>query len=179
MLNDISFCCAFTGHRPQSLPWGFNESDPRCQKLQQLLGAQISSLADRGLTDFLSGMALGVDTWAAQALLLLRQKKPGLKLHCILPCPNQSDRWPAAARQCYKNILDQADSVIYSSSIYHKGCMLERNRFLVENANFLLAVYNGWPYGGTAATLRYAQSLGRKIIVIDPILLKITGVEKL
>ena len=22
--------CAFTGHRPQSLPFGFNESDERC-----------------------------------------------------------------------------------------------------------------------------------------------------
>ncbi len=47
--------------------------------------------------------------------------------------------------------------------------MLDRNRFLVERASTLLAVYNGERRGGTAATVRYAQKMGREIIVIDPI----------
>ena len=46
--------------------------------------------------------------------------------------------------------------------------MLERNRRLVESAAVLLAVYNGEWRGGTAATIRYAQKLGRKLIVLDP-----------
>ncbi len=40
---------------------------------------------------------------------------------------------------------------------------------MVEHASTLLAVYNGEQRGGTAATMRYAQKLGREIIVIDPI----------
>lgn len=47
--------------------------------------------------------------------------------------------------------------------------MLDRNRFLVDHAATLLAVYNGESRGGTVATIRYAQKMGRKIIVIDPI----------
>ena len=47
--------------------------------------------------------------------------------------------------------------------------MLERNRFLVDHAAALLAVYNGERRGGTAATVRYAQKMGRKIIVIAPL----------
>ncbi len=47
--------------------------------------------------------------------------------------------------------------------------MLDRNRFMVERASTLLAVYNGEQRGGTAATVRYAQKMGREIIVIDPI----------
>jgi len=47
--------------------------------------------------------------------------------------------------------------------------MLDRNRFMVEYASTLLAVYNGEQRGGTAATVRYAQKMGREIIVIDPI----------
>ena len=27
--------CAFTGHRPEKLPWGDNEQDPRCRALQE------------------------------------------------------------------------------------------------------------------------------------------------
>ena len=52
--------------------------------------------------------------------------------------------------------------------------MLERNRFLVKHASTLLAVYNGEQRGGTAATMRYAQKMGREIIVIDPITRSIT-----
>lgn len=47
--------------------------------------------------------------------------------------------------------------------------MLEQNHFLVDYAAALLAVYNGERRGGTAATLRYAQKMGRESIVIDPI----------
>jgi len=47
--------------------------------------------------------------------------------------------------------------------------MLDRNRFLVEHADLLLAVYNGEQRGGTAATMRYAQKMGREIIMIGPI----------
>ncbi len=50
--------------------------------------------------------------------------------------------------------------------------MLDRNRRLVEVAGMLLAVYNGEWRGGTAATLRYARKLGRKIIILDPISLE-------
>ena len=45
---------------------------------------------------------------------------------------------------------------------------------MVEHAAILLAVYNGERRGGTAATMRYAQKLGREIIVIDPATLDIT-----
>lgn len=86
--------CAFTGHRPQSLPWRFNEIDQSCLRLKEVLTQQIANLAGKGITDFLSGMVLGVDTWAAQSVLLLREKNPELKLHCILPCKTQANKWP-------------------------------------------------------------------------------------
>ena len=75
----------------------------------------------------------------------------------------------ASSQELYRSILDQADSIVYVNRGYHKNCMLERNRFLVEHADILLAVYNGERRGGTAATMRYAQKMGREIIVIDPI----------
>ena len=52
--------------------------------------------------------------------------------------------------------------------------MLARNRFLVEHASILLAVYNGEKRSGTAATMRYAHRMGREIIMIDPTALCIT-----
>ncbi len=52
--------------------------------------------------------------------------------------------------------------------------MLERDRFLVERSDCLLAVYDGEQRGGTAATVRYAENMGRKLILIDPITLSVS-----
>ena len=160
--------CAFTGHRPQKLPWRYDESDVGCVRLKAILAEKIAELADTGTTTFLSGMAEGTDTWAALAVLALREKNPALKLHCVLPCKGQADRWTASARELYYQILDRADDVIYVSEDYYKGCMLERNRYLVDHAAKLLAVYNGERRGGTAMTVRYARKMRREVIIIDP-----------
>jgi len=160
--------CAFTGHRPKSFPWKNDESDPRCAALKAALAEQIQALAGRGVTDFLSGMAEGTDLWCAEIVLALRQERPALKLHCILPCKEQADQWSPPSQERYRAILDQADSVVYVNRASRKNCMLERNRFLVEYAGILLAVYNGAPRSGTGATVRRARKTGREIILIDP-----------
>jgi len=164
----IEKCCAFTGHRPKKFSWGYDEADTRCIALKQALFEQITKLVDVGYTDFFSGMAEGTDAWAALAVLDLKKEHPTLKLHCVLPCEGQADQWSASARERYVSILEQADDVVYVSREYREGCMLKRNRYLVDHAACLLAVYNGEWRGGTAMTVRYAQKLGRKIIVLIP-----------
>ena len=53
---------AFTGHRPQSLPFGFNEADDRCIALKQKLREEIiNQIENNGVTHFITGMAIGVD----------------------------------------------------------------------------------------------------------------------
>ena len=170
---DNKTAVAFTGHRPRKFPWRYDELDPRCVALKAVLTEQITALADAGITQFLSGMAEGTDVWSALSVLALQEKNPKVKLHCILPCREQADKWAASSQALYRSILEQADSVVYVSRSYHKNCMLERNHFLVDHAAALLAVYNGERRGGTAATVRYAQKMGREIIVIDPIRVEI------
>jgi len=162
-------CCAFTGHRPKKFPWGYNETDARCVALKKELAAQIAKLVDAGYTDFLSGMAEGTDTWAALAVLAMKKENPALNLHCILPCEEQADKWSVSARELYFSILNRADSVVYVSREYSKDCMLKRNRYLVDHASCLLAVYNGEQRGGTAMTVRYARKMGRKTILLEPV----------
>ncbi len=165
----IERCCAFTGHRPKKFPWGYDEADARCVALKKKLSTEITKLVEIGYTDFFSGMAEGVDTWAALSVLAHKQKNPALKLHCVLPCEGQADHWLASARELYYSILEQSDSVVYVSREYREGVMLKRNRYLVDHANCLLAVYNGEWRGGTAMTVRYAQKKGRKVVILDPL----------
>ena len=165
----VERCCAFTGHRPKKFPWGYNEADARCVALKETLAAEIAKLVERGYTDFFSGMAEGADTWAALAVLALKKGNPALKLHCVLPCEGQADGWSASARELYHSILVQADKVVYVNREYSKNCMLERNRYLVDHAACLLAIYNGEWRGGTAMTVRYAGKLGRAVIILNPV----------
>ncbi len=160
--------CALTGHRPKKLPWREDEEDEGCQKLKRALETQLRKLVKAGATDFLTGMAEGVDTWGAEIVLALRMDDPALKLHCILPCVDQAKKWKATAQEQYRAILEQADSIVYVSREKSKNCMLERDRFLVAHADLLLAVYNGEPRGGTAATVRYAGKRGLDVWIIDP-----------
>lgn len=160
--------CGFTGHRPAKLPWKDNEMDRRCVQLKDMLRSEIVRLANAGIVNFLSGMALGTDVWAAEIVLDERKVHPKLKLHCILPCKEQADKWATKDQLRYFNILEKADSVVYTSREQTKSCMLERNRFLVEHSDFILAVYDGKYRSGTAATVRYAQRLRRDIAILDP-----------
>ena len=168
LAGSIHHACAFTGHRPNKLPWRYNERAPGCVALKEMLAEQVAALADDGYTDFLSGMALGVDCWCSQIVLDLREKNPALKLHCLLPCEGQDAKWPASSQKHYHAILDRANSIVYVNREYNDKCMLERDRALVQSSSLVLAVYDGRFRSGTGATVRYARKLGRELIVIDP-----------
>ena len=166
--------CAFTGHRPHKFPWKDNEADPRCIALKETLAGQIAALAGAGVTEYFTGGADGVDCWAAEIVLTMREKNPALKLRCVLPHEGQADRWSDSAQERYHSILERANSVDYVSRQYYDGCMIDRNHRLVESAGLLLAVFNGVRRSGTGATVNYARKMGKEIIVIDPITRQVT-----
>ena len=154
--------CCFTGHRPEKLGM------PETEVVESLKKEIRTAIAD-GFQTFISGMARGVDLWAAEIVLDLKKKNPALRLHCILPCEGQEDAWPMSEQERYRSILRQADEVIYVNREYTSDCMLARNRYLVEHSSVLLAVYNGSRRSGTGMTVRYAKRLGREVIVIAPV----------
>ena len=69
--------------------------------------------------------------------------------------------------------MSQADTVEHVSREYYDGCMLDRNRRSVKAAGSLLAVYNGEWLGGTAATIRYARKLRRRLVILNPTSLEV------
>ena len=60
-------------------------------------------------------------------------------------------------------LLLRCSEVRLLEQTYSPGCMLRRNRAMVDAADALLTVFDG-AEGGTAATIRYARRLGREII---------------
>ena len=84
--------CCFTGHRPKSLPFGYDEGAEGCKRLKALLTESIEKqITENGVTHFISGMAMGVDIYAAEAVLELKEKYPHITLECAIPCGNTVD----------------------------------------------------------------------------------------
>jgi len=155
----------FTGKRPQNLPWGYNENDYRCIKLKQKLKNSVEKAINSGYNHFISGMALGVDTWAAQIVLYLKNKYPYIIMEAAIPCKNQSDKWSRKDRDLYKNIIENCDKITYIAEEYTPYCMIARNMYMVDNSSLLIAVYDN-SGGGSGNTLKYAQRRGIDIDVI-------------
>ncbi len=165
--------CSFTGHRPNKLQFGYNENHEDCINLKLRLAAAIEEMRGKGVTTFLSGMALGTDIWCAEIVLDLRRAYPGdvIRLMAVLPYENQADNWSEKYRERYFDILARCDDVIILQAHYTKDCMFKRNRYLVDSSAHVIAVYNG-KKGGTQYTVNYAINKGLDLMIIDPDTLK-------
>lgn len=113
--------CAFTGHRPQSLPFGFNEADERCIALKQKLRDEIiRQIEENGVTHFITGMAIGVDMFAAEIVLGLKSAYNGITLECAIPCETQAEKWSEALRDRYFDIASKCDKETLCSSVIRR-----------------------------------------------------------
>ena len=144
----------FTGHRKMQ-PHNISEAVRTLEK-------RISELSDLGDVEFRAGGAVGFDTVAALCVLNIRQSRPAVRLHLILPCKEQTRGWRDSDVEKYQYILSQADEVSYSCESYTRFCMHKRDRELVDGADLCIC-YCGKEKGGTAYTVEYAKKRGVKI----------------
>ncbi len=145
----------FTGHREVS------PADRLLLKVR--LRKTVETLIQQGFDRFVTGGALGFDTLAAQTVLAMKSLYPAIRLTLVLPCRDQANGWSAANQRMYAAIRERADEVIYTAEQYSRGCMLTRNRRLVEESAVCVAYLNR-PTGGTAYTVRYAKQNGLAVI---------------
>ena len=159
--------CAFTGYRPQKMVFGFNESDPRCIEFKARLHDTIEDLIGKGFSHFLSGGAMGMDMFAAEAVMDLKEKYPWIILEMVSPFDTQAAKWQPEYRARHDRLFEEADMVTVISHEYTRACLFRRNRYLVDNADLLLAAYDGKP-GGTAMTVDYAHAIDIPVQLIMP-----------
>ena len=155
--------CSFTGHRSEKLPWRYNESDPRCRDLKQRIYDTAEAVYTAGFTHFICGMAEGCDLYFCEAVVELRRDHPEITLEAAVPFDGQADKWPAAVRERYNRLLLECDKVTLLQEEYTPGCMMKRNRYMVDHSQLIIACYDGQS-GGTLNTLRYALEKNVRIL---------------
>jgi uncharacterized phage-like protein YoqJ len=138
----------FTGHRPEKLTrfeW----------LIKRDLEKQIRQAIADGLDVFITGMARGVDIWAAEIVLKLRRKGAPIKLICACPYEGFEERWESSWQNRYREILNEADLVRYICPDYSTDCFQIRNEWMVNHSARVIAVFNNKP-SGTMNTIEYA-----------------------
>ena len=139
----------FTGHRPEKL----NISE---KEVKNKLKTAIQQSIEEGYTTFISGMARGVDMWAAEIVLEERKKNNDIKLICASPYEGFEKSWNFIEKHRYNSILKKADHVKYVCEHYSRQCFQIRNVWMVDHSARVIAAYNG-ESGGTRNTIRYAE----------------------
>ena len=158
----------FTGHRPSGLGGYSETSDTNSWVRYALLGA-ITRAYRKGIYNFYSGGALGVDTWAAEIVLGLKRRDGRVRLTIVKPFPSQHVRWPVDSQARYNRILENADDVVDVSPDPYAGWkMFKRDKFMVDKSDYVVAVYNCTGKGGTHGAFTYAQELMKPIFHIYP-----------
>ena len=138
----------FTGHRPEKLT-------RHEEVIKKDLEKEIRQAVADGLNVFITGMARGVDIWAAQIVLQLRGEGYGIRLICACPYDGFETGWSQEWQRQYKEILSAADLVKYVSVGYSRSCFQIRNEWMVNHSARVIAVFNG-EKSGTKNTIDYA-----------------------
>ena len=150
--------CCFTGHRPEKL------TAPEWLIKRKLEREIRQAIAD-GFNVFISGMARGVDIWAAEIVLQLRGSGIPVRLMCASPFDGFERSWSEDWQRRYRTIMQDADHTLFVCSHYSRSCFQIRNEWMVNHSARVIAVFNG-EKGGTKNTVDYAQRLGIYVIII-------------
>lgn len=167
----ILHTCAITGHRPAKLRLG-REYSAASFRLRKKIYLQLVELYHKGVHRFLLGGALGVDLWAGELLLSMKEKMDfsDLEWALALPFEGYDKRWREQDRKRMEVIrAHSAEIVVVGDGVNPTRCYRLRNQYLVDHADCLLAVYDpSFSRSGTGMTLRYAEQKGLPLFVISP-----------
>lgn len=150
--------CCFTGHRPNKLDYSESE-------IKLLLEKAIDNAISDGYVTFITGMAEGVDIWAAEIVLKKKKDNKDLHLICAVPHPGFEKRRSEYETEKYEDIIKNADYVTTISNNYYRACYQKRNIWMVDYSSLVIAAWNGQA-SGTKNTVNYARCKNIKIVNI-------------
>lgn len=150
--------CCVTGHR--DIP------EEQVDFVKQALRKEIRLAIADGYTHFISGFAEGADLFFAEIAAEFCGEKEELSLEAAIPYGGRLRRLEKEKET--KELLDACATITLIGQEYAPDVYSRRNRYMVEQSERVIAVYDGRKTGGTAATIRMAQKKGselRKIFI--------------
>lgn len=132
----------------------------------------IEELYLKGVRRFYVGCAMAADTWAAESVLQFKEQgNRDTELFCAIPFIGYDDNWPQSQKERMRRIIAESTEkkIIYKDNV--PQAYRARNYFMVDNSQYLIAVYNpagGGQRSGTSMTVNYALKNKLCIYYIHP-----------
>lgn len=140
-----------TGHRQKKLGGYHTAAKTR---LIEFATKVIASFTERYEVEYvITGMAIGWDQAVAHACIQLK-----VPFEAAVPFLGQECMWPSDVQKEYHQLLSQCRQkhVTCDQNGYAPWKLYHRNHWMVNEANHILALWDGSP-GGTAACVAYAE----------------------
>ncbi len=153
----ITNSCCFTGHR--NIPSHMTE-----HIIEEAYNA-INTLIQKGVKIFICGGAMGFDLMCGLNVLKLKEIYPDISLIMAIPFREQTKYFSDRDKRIYSHLLENSSKNVYICEKYHPSCYHMRNKYMVDNAHYVIA-YCVMEKGGTFSTVQYAKSKNSEIIYI-------------
>lgn len=175
------YSCAITSQRPTRFKFKYQEYMTSCKRLKKRLHDVFAELYQRGVRRFYVGGALGVDLWAGEILLEMRRQEEYQKLEIVLVYPFPALRVPSLvmARERLRHLKENCDQFVMGSKVVGAQGYRERTAYMVEHADYLVAVCDDEPAGpsGVEAALRMAEARKLPVVLIHPATGRVSGLD--
>ena len=175
--------CAIAGPKPTRFKFGYKEDNSLCRKIKKAMLRQFRRLyRKRGVRRFYIGGAIGVNLWAGELLLKLKEE-PGyedLELAVILPFPGHDVKWDVRSRKRLEYLIRHSVEHLTVGTEDCRESYISQNRYLVDHAQCLVAVGEEHREQETESfqVTTYAREKGLEIIYIHPDTAEVTDVPK-
>lgn len=157
---------AVTGHRPDKIG-GYDRNNQIRIGIRKKLYKLLNNLKpDKAI----SGMALGVDQDFVEVALELK-----IPVIAAIPFIGQEKEWiTKESKEYYHFLLSKCElQHVVCDGGYAPWKMNVRNKWMVDNSELIIAVWNG-SSGGTANCVKYAMSKNKPVIRFNPNSLDLT-----
>ena len=158
--------CAVTGHRPTRFKWKYNENNNGCKRLKKRMRDQFVLLYEKGVRQFWVGGALGVDMWAGEILLRLKEQPDYSEINLMLALPFEGydAGWDERSKKRLAFLIRHSSKtvIVGEEGQRPEANYRRRNEYMVDQADCLLAVYDNVRSirSGTGMTVNYAKRKG-------------------
>lgn len=165
--------CAVTGCRPTRFKFKYKEDYSLCRKIKKAMYEQFVWLHDEcGVKRFYIGGTLGVDLWAGELLLRLKEQPEygDIELLIAAPFPGHDSHWDQRSRKRLEFLKRHCTEYLVIGKNDCRESYLKRNRYMAEQADYLLAVCDDTEMtkGESLHMISCNLKEKRKIIYIHP-----------
>ncbi len=173
--------CTFSGPKPTRFKFKYNEDYKLCKKLKKVMLIQMKRLYnEKGVRKFYVTSAIGVHMWAGELALQLKEQSgyEDIELVIVLPFPEYNAQWDIKSKKRMEALVKNSVECITIGQTISQGNYVRVNRFLVDHAQFLIAVSDHTDTLSTDMTkmesYSYQKDLG--IILIHPDTAEVSGI---